>query len=158
MAYSCTLYMNTSGEDYINKVLNGGASLSCEFKAPIDVENPVVYVSGGASLDRYNYMYIPEFGRYYYAKAVGGTGNTITFECKSDPLMSFKTQLLSCPAVISRNPWHFDLYLPDSKLPIESRSAGAVLKFPNTTAFDGQNYKYVLTCLGSGVTVPSPTP
>ena len=147
MAYSCTLYVNSSGTDYLNKNLSAGTTLSCEFKAPVDVENPVVYVSGGASLDGFNYMYIPEFGRYYFAKPVGGTGNTITFECVSDPLMSFRDQILGCPAVISRNPWHWDLYLPDPKIPVEARTISAVKKFPENH-FRGNNNCYILTVLG----------
>jgi hypothetical protein len=69
--------------------------------------------------------------------------------CQSDPLVSFKSGILASPAVISRNPWHFDLYVPDPKLPIEARSAGAVLKF-NANHFSGSNNSYILTTIGSG--------
>lgn len=156
MSYTCTLYTNTSNPNVLNKSIATLGSFSCDFKNTIDVETPEVYVAAGATYDKANYMYIPEFGRYYFCKARAGVGNTITFECKSDPLMSFKAGLLSSKAVIARNPWHFNLYIPDSKLPIESRNITSTLKFPNTELFGGSNNCYILTTLGPGSSPVNP--
>lgn len=150
MAYNVVIYMNNSGDDYLDKNLSGATTVSCNFKQPVDIENPTIYISATDAYDQYNYCYIAEFGRYYWMKPVAGNGQTITFECESDPLMSFKGQIRSCPAVIARNPWHFDLYLPDNRLPIETRTASAVKKFPNDH-FSGDHNCYILTTLGSGV-------
>ena len=149
MSYNVVIYMNNSGDDYLDKVLSGATTVSCDFKQPVDIENPTIYISATDAYDKYNYCYIAEFGRYYWMKPVAGNGQTITFQCESDPLMSFKSQIRACPAVVSRNPWHFDLYLPDSKLPIETRTASAIIKFPNDL-FSGDHNCYVLTTLGSG--------
>lgn len=149
MAYSVILYNNTSNPNKITKNITQLASYTCEFKQDVDVENPVIYLSAGASVDKCNYMYIAEFGRYYYAHAITKQGNAIEIVGQSDPLMSFKTAILASPAVIARNPWHFDLYVPDPKLPIEARSASAVLKFSGSH-FSGTNNSYILTTLGSG--------
>lgn len=149
MSYTVTIYTNTSGDDYFDKVLSGGTSVSCDFKNPVDIERPTIYIACTDAYDTYNYCYIAEFNRYYWMKPVASNGQTMTFECESDPLMSFKTQIRACPAVVSRNPWHFDLYLPDSKLPIETRTASAIIKFPNNL-FSGDHNCYVLTTLGSG--------
>lgn len=149
MAYDVKIYKNSSAPDYLDKVLSGETTVSCEFKAPIDVVNPTIYISASASYDGYNYCYIEEFGRYYYMKAVGGNSQTITYECHSDPLMSFKSQIRQCPAVIARNPWHWDLYLPDPKIPVEARTISAVIPFTtNQNAFNGTHNCYILTCLG----------
>lgn len=148
MGYTCTLYTNSSNPNVMNKAITSLGDFSCDFKNMIDVETPEVYVAAGDTYDKANYMYIPEFGRYYFCKARAGTGTTITFECTSDPLMSFRSAILASPAVIARNPWHFDLYVPDPKLPIEARSSSAVLKFPNDH-FSGTNNSYILTTIGS---------
>ena len=149
MAYDVKIYKNSSAPDYFDKILSGETTVSCEFKAPIDVVNPTIYISASASYDGYNYCYIEEFGRYYYMKAVGGNSQTITYECHSDPLMSFKSQIRQCPAVIARNPWHWDLYLPDPKIPVEARTISAVIPFTtNQNAFNGTHNCYILTCLG----------
>lgn len=147
MSYTCTLYTMTGDPHSFNKSISSLGDFSCDFKNIIDVETPEVYVAAGDTYDKANYMYISEFGRYYYAKARAGTGNVITFECESDPLMSFKNQILACPAVIARNPWHFDLYVPDPKLPIEARTTSAILNFPNNP-FSGSNNCYILTTIG----------
>lgn len=148
MAYTCTLYTNSSNPNVFNKSISSLGDFSCDFKNMIDVETPEVYVAAGDTYDKANYMYIPEFGRYYFCKARSGTGNTITFECTSDPLMSFKAAILASPAVISRNPWHFDMYVPDPKMPIEARTTSAILKFTGSY-FDGNNNSYILTTIGS---------
>lgn len=153
MSYDCKLYINSSAPDYFDKVLTGETTVSCEIKAPIDVENPTVYISATDAYDGYNYMYIAEFGRYYWAKPICGNGQTITFHCQSDPLMSFASQIRACPAVIARNPWHWDMYLPDPKLPVESRTVSAILKFKdsldqNPDFFSGSDNCYVITTLG----------
>lgn len=149
MGYTVTLYTNSSNPNVFTKAITQLAVYTCEFKADVDVENPVIYLSAGAAVDGCNYMYIPEFGRYYFAKAITKKGTAIEIQGQSDPLMSFKSAILSSPAVISRNPWHFDLYVPDPKLPIEARSAGAVLKFSGNH-FSGSNNSYILTTIGSG--------
>lgn len=147
MSYTVKIYINSSGPDYISKSLAGETSIDCEFKAPVDIENPTIYISGGASYDGYNYCYISEFGRYYFMTPVAGTAQTLTFECKSDPLMSFAAEILACPAVISRNPWHWDKYLHDPKIPVETRTISAVVNFPEDY-FKGTNNCYILTTLG----------
>lgn len=152
MSYPVIIYMNSSGDDYFDKALSGGTTINCDFKQPIDIENPTIYISATDAYDKYNYCYIAEFGRYYWMKPVGGNGQTITYSCESDPLMSFKAQIRACPCVVARNPWHFDLYLPDNKLPIETRTATATIKFPNDP-FSGDHNCYILTTLGSGESV-----
>ena len=150
MAYIVKIYKNSSAPDYFDKSLSGETSVTCNFKSPIDVENPTIYIAATDAYDGYNYCYIAEFGRYYFMKAIAGNSQTITFQCTSDPLMSFKSQIRTCPAVISRNPWHWDLYIPDPKLPVESRTISAVQEFKtNKSAFDGKSNCYILTCLGA---------
>ena len=147
MSYPVKIYINSSAPDYFDKVLSGETTIQCDFKSPVDVENPTIYVSATDAYDKYNYCYIAEFGRFYFMKCIGGNSQTLTFQCQSDPLMSFKAQIRACPAVISRNPWHWDLYLPDPKIPVETRTLAAVIKFPQDY-FSGTNNCYILTTLG----------
>ena len=142
-------YNNTSNPHVMNKTIAQIGSFSCNVKEPNDVEKPEIYLAHDDSIDHANYCYIADFGRYYYCKALPQLGQTMRFTCESDPLMSFRSGILASPAVISRNPWHFDLYVPDPKLPIEARSAGAILKFSGSH-FSGTNNSYILTTIGSG--------
>ena len=150
--YNVNLYYNSSDEHEINKALTLVASnVQCNFKAPVDVENPEITISATDAYDRVNYAYIGEFGRYYYVTPIVKNNQIITYQMKSDPLMSFKGGILSSPAVISRNPWVYDKYIPDNKLPIESRTARAVFPFSGTH-FSGTNNSYILTTIGGGGT------
>ena len=152
MSYTCYLYINSSGKNYATKALTGETAVSCDFKNPLDVVTPTIYIAASDAYATYNYVYIPEFGRYYFAKCVGGTSQTLTFECKSDPLMSFKTGILAAKAVIARNPWSYDKYIHDPKLPLESRTIRQTYLCPAATrnTFKGTNNKYILTTIGSG--------
>lgn len=150
MSYTVNLYKNSSDTHKMHKNITFRSSVDCEFKAPIDVENPTIYINASAEYDDVNYVYIPEFSRYYYAKCIGGTSNTLTFECTSDPLMSFKNGILSSPAVISRNPWHYDKYLHDNRLPVEQRTYRETIAFPYKDNFDGTHNCYILITLGTG--------
>ena len=148
MSYEIHIYINSSAPDYFTKNLTGDTTITAELKAPIDIEKPTIYLSATDAYDGYNYCYIAEFGRYYFMTPVAGVGQTMTFECISDPLMSFKDPILACPAVVARNPWHWDLYLPDPKLPVEARTVSGIIKFPNPDHFNGDNNCYILTTLG----------
>ena len=148
MSYTVNLYNNSSDVNRLNKTITLRATSTCEFKAPMDVERPIIYISATADYDDVNYVQIPEFGRYYFAKCIGGTSQTLTFECFSDPLMSFKSGILSSPAVIARNPWHYDKYIPDNRLPVESRTVRSTFKFPNASLFDGSKNCYILSVIG----------
>lgn len=140
-----TLYTNGSDDNAVNKQLAEIGTYDCQLKQPVDKVNPEIKI-GIAHLGA-NYAYIPEMGRYYFLTPITQNNAITVYQGKSDPLMSFKNSVLNSPAVISRNPWHFDMYVPDNKLPIEARTASAVLKFPNNY-FNGDNNCYILTTIG----------
>lgn len=147
MATTITLYNNNSDPLEMNKNLATIGTYSCELKSPVDEEKPEIKISG-ANLNA-NYCYIPTMGRYYFLTPITQNNSITVYQGLSDPLMSFKTGILNAPCVVSRNAWHWDLYLPDGRLPIESRKACAVLKFPTTATFEGTNNTYILTTIGS---------
>ena len=147
MSVNVKFYITGDNPNVMNKSLTQIASVDCDIKEPVNKERPEVYVSG--NLIGVNYAYIAEFGRYYFVYPTGEHAITTRLQLESDPLMSFKVGILACPAVVARNPWHFDLYVPDNNLPIEARTASAVLKFPGRD-FDGTNNTYILTTIGSG--------
>ena len=146
MATQITLYTTGSDPHETAKTLTNVGTYACDLKAPVDEEKPVITISG-AHLNA-NYGYIASMGRYYWLNPITKNNSITEYQGLSDPLMSFRNSLLRSPCVISRQAWHWDLYLPDNKLPVESRTASAVLKFPNSTLFNGANNCYILTTLG----------
>jgi hypothetical protein len=148
MSVNVKFYITGDNPNVMNKSLTQIASVDCDIKEPVNKESPEIYVSG--NLIGVNYAYIAEFGRYYFVYPTGEHAVTTRLQLESDPLMSFKAGILASPAVVARNPWHFDLYVPDNNLPIEARTASAILKFPEQTKFDGRNNCYILTTIGAG--------
>ena len=149
MSINVNFYTTGDNPNVMNKTLTLIAeNVPCDIKEPADREKPFLFTTGDWL--GVNYAYIDHFGRYYWVYPETGLGVTTRYRLESDPLMSFRAGILASPAVIARNPWHFDLYVPDPKLPVEARTASAVLEFPNKTIFDGNNNSYILTTLGSG--------
>lgn len=148
MGVKVDFYQTGDNPKIMDKTLTLIASqVDCDIKEPTSVDSPYLFTTG--DLAHVNYAYIEHFGRYYWVYPETGLGMTTRYRLESDPLMSFKAAILTSPAVIARNPWHFDLYVPDPKLPIEARTASAVLRFPENH-FNGDNNSYILTTLGSG--------
>lgn len=148
MSISVNFYTTGDNPNVMNKTLTVVAEdVPCDIKEPADREKPFLFTTG--DLISANYAYIAHFGRYYWVYPETGLGMTTRYRLESDPLMSFSAAILTSPAVIARNPWHFDLYIPDPKLPVEARTASAVLKFPQNH-FSGSDNCYILTTLGSG--------
>lgn len=149
MGVKVDFYQTGDNPKIMNKTLTLIASqVDCDIKEPTSIDSPYLFTTG--DLAHVNYAYIEHFGRYYWVYPETGFGITTRYRLESDPLMSFRAAILVCPAVIARNPWHYDLYVPDPKLPIEARTASAVIPFPNQTIFDGNNNSYILETLGSG--------
>ena len=148
MGVKVDFYRTGDNPKVFNKTLQLIASqVDCDIKEPTSVDNPYLFTTG--DLAHVNYAYIEHFGRYYWVYPETGYGMSTRYRLESDPLMSFRAAILASPAVIARNPWHFDLYVPDPKLPTEARTASAVLPFLKTP-FDGSNNCYILTTLGCG--------
>ena len=143
-------YNNASNTHVVNKDITQLGSSEVQFKEPFDIAKPVIYLAHDSTLLKANYCYIPMAGRYYYGHVEGENGVNMRFICDaSDPLMSFKDAILASPAVISRNPWVYDKYLPDDKMPVESRNIRSSFLFPQNY-FNGLNNCYILTTLGGG--------
>ena len=110
--------------DYINEI----ATVEGRLRSRTSVVNPTIeFDIPVVSVYRYiwdcNYIYIPEFCRYYFVndKSLEYTG-LITFSCTVDVLMTFKKDLMKLNAFIVRNEKILDTtkYLKDNDFPIKS--------------------------------------
>ena len=108
----------------------------------IDVEksNPVIY--------NYNYMYIEEFGRYYFIDEIVSVRTGIwTIRASVDVLMSFKNDILQCECIIDKieNEVNANLYLDDGSFVMDSRKYNEIKEFPSGL---NDNGAYILICAG----------
>lgn len=98
-----------------------GTKLSGTMRDIIDILSPQMEITG--SHPGYNYMYIPDFQRFYYLDdpIITVTGLTV-YHGTCDVLMSWEAGIRALPGIAARteDPDLQDWYLPDRQQPIRS--------------------------------------
>lgn len=111
-----TLYVNSSDERYVNKRLSNIGEYTIVFKSDENSIRPTLKISDSNIPETANYVYLSELNRYFYIRNKRYSKQCIYLECELDPLMSFRSQLGSMEAIISRNERLYNLYLNDEKM------------------------------------------
>ena len=148
MSISVKLCHNSSPVEKIGKTLDAGSSYDCVLKADTSVLTPtIILCDTGVNLKGYNYMYIADFGRYYFIDDIV-TKNNDVWEVSGhvDVLETYKSQILANTAVIKRQEKQYNLYLDDPEFHTYNYEQIQTLKFP-ANAFD-KTLSYVLVCNG----------
>lgn len=97
-----------------NMTLDGTLREQCSIEAPsiLIQANPIGQ----------NYVYIPEFSRYYFITDVVAVRNgAFRIELRVDVLKTYETRLLACNVYGIRSAVQQTPYIPDAQAPIESR-------------------------------------
>lgn len=110
------LYVNTSDDRYVNKSISNIGEYTIVFKSDEDSIRPTLKISDSNIPETANYVYLSELNRYYYIRKKRYSKQCIYLECELDPLMSFRSQMGSMEAIISRNERLYNLYLNDDKM------------------------------------------
>lgn len=114
MSVTINFYTNLSDKDYTRKNLTNEISKTCELKGDVSVTDPVLIVTGDAStFSLVNYMYIPDFHRYYFCTCTALPGGLIEVRGTRDVLSSAWAYISNHKAVIERQENRFNLYLND---------------------------------------------
>lgn len=145
--FEIQLLSNTSERIVVNKNVTHLGTMTGTLREGCDVVNPVLHISADLTgLATCNYVYIPIFGRYYFAKLKSLTENIIEITCKTDPLMSWKSQLLTNSGIIKRQENKWNLYLNDGSFRTYANPKVVTKKFP--VGFEDDAFYYVLICAG----------
>lgn len=145
------LYNNNSDNRVVHKAITQiGTDRSCQITENCDVTNPRIILDMNSGDISANYMYIPDFNRYYYITGINilnGNQTEITGHC--DVLMSFWTYIKNCQCTAGRSSSNFDDYLDDPMVSIKDtyRTETRRLSGEFTPVADGSNH-YVLTIGG----------
>ena len=102
-----------------------------------------------------NYMYIPEFGRYYYIQSKTLlTGNRISLTGSIDVLMTYAAGIRNLTGTITRQENIGINDVVDSLLPLQNRKELAVIEFEssefNITSANNCSYNFVINVTGGG--------
>ena len=128
-----SLYVNTSEKEKLDKSLSNKTELNGYLKQGSSVVNPIITIQI-TNPSQYNYVYIPQFHRYYFITDTVNVRNNIwELHMHVDTLSSFKTQIRANKAIIeSIEKKYTNTYINqnwDDK--IENRRFNHVIMFPN---------------------------
>ena len=142
-----TFYNNASENNTIGKNLTQiGSPVTCVVKGDCSQYTPKVILDY-ADYSVANYAYIDEFERYYFItdKPVR-TGGRIEISLKSDPLESFKSEILNLSAVIEKQENKGNMYFNDGSFNVTAREFLSTFVFPS--GFDDTGEFILITCGG----------
>lgn len=93
----------------------------------VDILNPVFIVDYDENILPCNYLYCDTTNRFYYVSPpVLIDGRRIELHCTCDVLMSWRSNLMECPATVIRRERHNSdtggTLIQDAKLPINSKN------------------------------------
>lgn len=134
MAISMSLYQVTDDVNVLGKSIPAPTSThTITLKDGCSIDRPVVSFSAPiAALAPLNYAYIDTFQRYYYIVDRNSLVNgVVELTLESDPLESFKAQILQRQATITRNQNEKNGYLKDANYSALAYEAIQYKHFPN---------------------------
>lgn len=144
---SVELLNNTSPAEKIGKNLVSGGSYSCVLKDNTSVLKPEIEILSSDNITAYNYLYISEFGRYYFIDdIVSVNNNRWIVSAHVDVLETYKTAILSNDAVIKRQQNKYNTYLNDPEWLVYAYEDVVAYKF--TSPFN-KNLKFILAVAGA---------
>lgn len=139
------LYKTASEPNRLSKVLIGEKSLSGTLRTESSIINPSVILEIDDIVE-YNYMYIPEFNRYYFITDIVSIRNRIfKVNAHVDVLMSYASAIKTNRAIIDRIADEEQKYLADSRYTFNSYNNYYVQKFDTSLS---KNLSYVLVVAG----------
>lgn len=153
------LYFNKSDKRYINKDIEQihphesiAEWLQVEFIEPTSIVNPRLIFSTESNVLQANYLFLKDFGRYYYINNHTLEHGRVIVECHVDVLMSFSKDILDENVVLNRgNRDMSNMYLNDDKLKMYNYSLFKTINFKpqGNVYFDENKEQLVMVCSGS---------
>lgn len=114
------LYKSESDAKTINKVLKNKIELEGTFREETSLISPQILIQSDPKLFLYNYMYIPDFDRYYFINNISSyRQNLIIIEARVDVLMSFKDEFLLNAGIVANSETVFNMLLENNEIPVQ---------------------------------------
>lgn len=150
MSFSVDLYQNASPVEKIGKNLTNSHTISdVLLKRDTSILRPVLLVNSVQDIYTYNYMYISEFGRYYFIDDIRSVNNNMwEISAHVDVLETYSSQILANTAVLKRQEKKFNLYLDDPEFKVLNNYRIQTKRFTGTSGWTKQLH-YVLVTNGS---------
>ena len=139
MSFQITFYNNNSEPEKIDKSLSSPITLHGNLKESTSIINPTIIINAN-DCPNSNYMYISNFKRYYFINDITSVRNGLwEIKCHVDVLMSFKDDIRKCNALIERQEYEFNPYLPDNLVPLSNNNKQFIYKFSHGKEFNSNH-------------------
>ena len=126
-------------------------SVNCVLKDGCSIINPVLIFERRNVGKSYNYVYISDFGRYYFVDDIVYDGAQIIYSCSCDVLASFKEEIGIHQHYVTRSASKKNEYVIDNYYPVTTE---VVTEYEQLSKpwlhYSGSNGIYVLGILGCG--------
>lgn len=124
------LYQNKSDKRALTKTLEN--ALTVENVLLLDGNDSILspkLILSGVNVANYNYVYIPDFGRYYFITSIDVVDTRrYRISCDVDVLMSFADDIKNLSVISTHAQSNFNRYLPDN-IPVSARRNIIVKEF-----------------------------
>lgn len=140
----------TSDPNYVvNKTVTTQLTLTCNLKDETSVENPTILVATSNNISGYNYMYIQEFGRYYFITDIVSVRDGLwAVSGHVDVLYTYASGIKGCTATLKRQEKLFNMYLDDPEFKTYNKSDIVTKVFTGASSGLNKDLKYVLVVAG----------
>lgn len=144
------LYSNNSDTKVLNKSLTAlGTITGVKLKEYTSIIAPVLLLTKSANVIAANYVYIPEFGRYYYITNLEyQTNDLVSLTLAVDVLYSFRVAILASEITAIRSSNKYNRYLPDDRQATLTTSIVQTKLFTTTpfnpAALNSQSRSFIL--------------
>lgn len=143
MSFTINLMNNQQELNKISKSPSIVMSLTGTLREETDIVNPQINIEYNGTLTNCNYMYIPEFHRYYFITKIESIRTGLwRVHGHCDVLKTYSEAILGTQAVVARSENNFNLYLNDSMFKVYSNPRLQCANFPQK--FSGHSYLLVM--------------
>lgn len=114
-----TTFINKSQSNVIEKNLEQLQTFEISLIHEFNILTPVLIFTKSNFNFNANYIYIPQYNRYYFINDITtSSGNRVQINCSIDVLKTYAEQIKNCPCVVLRSESVGINQITDDKLPI----------------------------------------
>ena len=128
-----TLYKISDENNKIDKTLSEPYKMIGSLRNESNVIRPSILVEI-ENPTKYNYMYIPDFGRYYFIKEITSVRTNLwRLDCEVDVLKSYADKIKTLTVIINKNKDYSktNQYIDDGSFIIENKNTIEIKNFSN---------------------------
>lgn len=135
MSFTVKLYTNNSPRNYVDKTITQvGSDLTGDLRAESSIISPGIRIAADSVPADVNYMYVQDWGRYYFIEEIISVRAGI-WELRGsvDPLYTFRSELRACSGIVHRaeSVNAYNTYLDDGSFRAYANPKIRTIAFPS---------------------------